>query len=353
MTEYTDGAIRRYVEKVVSEAAPLTQSQRDRLAQLLKPAREALADKRIDRSQMGSGTHHHYREELMLMSTTSTGAEALKDFLSNDQLRASSPTELDIRVELITPKIAKEWLGDNLNNRNPKMMRVKQYAADMRSGNWRLNGEAIKKSTTGRLLDGQNRLFACIEADTPFLTLVVRGLDDVVDQMTMDTGSSRSYSDVLKMRGETNCTALASAVRGVTLWNMGMRRFSDGGGWCCPRGCRSGSRRPLQRHPRCHPEQHPRLAGRCPTLKRMGGNLGIPTQISGALWVAFHAIDADDAQHFFERLESDEGHRDGDPIFALRRLLLNNRRTSAVMPAGRSSWPGSSRRGTSTGKGLR
>ena len=41
------------------------------------------------------------------MSTTSTGAEAPKDFLSNDQVRASSPTELDIRVELITPKIAK------------------------------------------------------------------------------------------------------------------------------------------------------------------------------------------------------------------------------------------------------
>ena len=61
MTEYTGGAIRRYIEKVVSEAPPLTQSPRDRLAQLLKPAREAVADKRIDRSQMASGTDHHYR----------------------------------------------------------------------------------------------------------------------------------------------------------------------------------------------------------------------------------------------------------------------------------------------------
>ena len=206
------------------------------------------------------------------------------------------------------------------------MMRVKQYAVDMRSGKWRLNGEAIKKSTTGRLLDGQNRLLACIEADTPFLTLVVRGLDDVVDQMTMDTGSSRSYSDVLKMRGETNCTALASAVRGVTLWNMGMRRFSDGGGGAVGAGAAVAAVGLSNATLDATLNSTPVLRDVAQTLKRMGRNLGIPTQISGALWVAFHAIDADDAQHFFQRLESDEGHRDGDPIFALRRLLLNNRR---------------------------
>lgn len=48
----------------------------------------------------------------------------------------------------------------------------------MRNGNWKANGEAIKFSSTGRLLDGQHRLRACVKEQVPFTTLVIRGLED-------------------------------------------------------------------------------------------------------------------------------------------------------------------------------
>ncbi len=266
------------------------------------------------------------------MSTTDiTAHQADTDLVSNGRHAQAPPAEPAISIETITPETATTLLANNINNRHKKVMKIRQYAADMRGGNWRLNGESIKLSTTGRLLDGQNRLHACIESGTPFRTLVVRGLDDVADQMTMDTGAPRAYSDVLKMRGEVNCSTLASVVRGVTLWNMGARRFSDGGGYG-----KSASGVP---NPNvvfamglsnatldATLKASPGLRDVAREIKRIGYALAVPAQIGGALWVAFHDIDAGDAAYFFERLESDEGHREGgDPVLALRRVLLNNR----------------------------
>lgn len=104
--------------------------------------------------------------------------------------------KITAKVETITPEIAKTMLGENVNNRRISRDNVNLFAREIRNGEWRFNGEAIKFSKDGRLLDDQHRLLAVIAADKPLTTLVIRGLEDETQQ-TMDSGKTRTLGDVL------------------------------------------------------------------------------------------------------------------------------------------------------------
>lgn len=121
---------------------------------------------------------------------------------------------LHYSTELITPQMAQEMLSHNTTNRAASKRHVDFYADIMKSGEWELNGEAIKFAKDGSLLDGQHRLMAVVESDTPVLFLVVRGLDKEVFK-TLDTGKKRSDCDVFSIAGVKNYTCLAAIVRRV------------------------------------------------------------------------------------------------------------------------------------------
>ena len=88
----------------------------------------------------------------------------------------------------ITPAMAQEWAGLNTRNRPVRYTKVAQFARDMTAGKWMLNGETIKIASDGTILDGQHRLYACIQAEVPFETVVIRGLP-MEAQDTIDTGA--------------------------------------------------------------------------------------------------------------------------------------------------------------------
>ena len=110
-------------------------------------------------------------------------------------------------VETITPTMARNYLENNTRNRKINNQTVKRYAVDMKSGNWKLNGETIVFDVDNVLKQGQHRLLACIKADTPFKTVVVRGVDnDTFD--TIDTGHGRNMSDMFSAANIANATEL-------------------------------------------------------------------------------------------------------------------------------------------------
>lgn len=114
-------------------------------------------------------------------------------------------------IETITPEKAREYLGKNTDNyRKLNQIRITSYAADMKSGRWQLNGEAIKFAKSGVLLDGQHRLYAIIRADTPVQMLVIYDIDD--DTNIYDIGSARSLGAILRKNGiaDGNYVVLAS-----------------------------------------------------------------------------------------------------------------------------------------------
>jgi hypothetical protein len=108
----------------------------------------------------------------------------------------------------------------NKGNRSKKPVKIKQYAQALINGEWELTGETIKFSDLGRLLDGQNRLFACVEANVPFTTHVVFGVADRAFSK-MDQGRIRSGGDVLQIAGYNDTNNLSAACRWLYLIDTG------------------------------------------------------------------------------------------------------------------------------------
>lgn len=220
-------------------------------------------------------------------------------------------TDPTVSTETITPDDARRYLGFNTHNRNLRARVVSGYARDMKSGNWRWNGETIKIATDGTLLDGQHRLAAIVEAETAVDMLVIRGLPNLA-QETMDAGAKRTLGDVLKLRGEANVVPLASTIRGVAGWLAGARGTS----------MQFPNAELLQTL-----EQHRDIRLAVSPASRAYAATALPVGVGGTARCLFSEIHAADADHFFDRLASDEDHHAGEPVHALRKLLLSQRET--------------------------
>lgn len=121
---------------------------------------------------------------------------------------------ISFKVEKITPEIAKSYLETRPQGYHPTEKRspaearsIATYAEAMRAGGWIMNGMPIIFDETGRLVDGEHRLLACVEADAPFDTLVARNVrNDTLH--TIDQHRRRSYTGVLESRGVRNAGAV-------------------------------------------------------------------------------------------------------------------------------------------------
>lgn len=126
-------------------------------------------------------------------------------------LRPFDLSRTGTEVMTITPELAQMILSEwNDRNRPIRLKRVQEYAAAMSAGRWAYTGVPIIFSGQ-RLLDGQNRLQACVKAGVPFDALVVFGAPD--DSFAfIDTGASRSAADVFAINKVTNYTLIAAAL---------------------------------------------------------------------------------------------------------------------------------------------
>jgi hypothetical protein len=137
--------------------------------------------------------------------------------MSNDALAViekflKSPPETS-RIIKIDPKSAEVLLSErNQGNRPPKPNKVQQFASDIGHNNWGVTGDTLKFAPDGRLLDGQNRLAACVRANKPFTTHVVFNIDPSLFGR-MDIGKPRNPADVLHIAGYKYSSTLAAAVR--------------------------------------------------------------------------------------------------------------------------------------------
>lgn len=129
-------------------------------------------------------------------------------------------THPSISIETITPDQAEAMLELNTNNRTLRADRVATYAAAMKAGEWLMTGEPIIFSGTD-LINGQHRLFACIAADKPFTTAVVRDAPAEAYNV-IDSGLTRSAGDTLSHSGVMYSSHVASASRLVIAYRNGL-----------------------------------------------------------------------------------------------------------------------------------
>lgn len=132
--------------------------------------------------------------------------------MSNKAISLVPHLNIQTRIEVVTPEMASQYLGTMAGNRSLRKRAVNRYAREMIAGKWQVNGEAIKFGRSGRLIDGQHRLQAVIEAGMPVPMCVTRGLDDSAIT-TLDTGVGRNYTDTLVIRGKTHSQHVAPIAR--------------------------------------------------------------------------------------------------------------------------------------------
>ncbi len=227
--------------------------------------------------------------------------------------RINFDVDLKGQVRLVDPALARTWMESNAVasvNRALKEAKVNAYARSMAAGNWLFNGESIKFAKDGRLLDGQHRLAACILADRPFRAFVIYGLDENT-LLTIDTGSNRSSSDVLKITEtcDVNHKNIAAALTYLYKHRIG-NIYHHG----------------ISVSPQEVVEMHKENPGISDSFRAVAGSRHLlSSAMATFLHYAFSEIDDETADLFFEKLADGADLEAGNPILLLRNRLMRNR----------------------------
>lgn len=149
-----------------------------------------------------------------------TGAAAIRQAGRIVQVQGDSADMPAFSIELVTPENAAKLLQSRRPGAGDNPAAIGAYAESMREGRWILNGMPLILSRAGVLLDGVQRLRACIKAGVPFLTVLAQNIpDDVLH--TIDQQRRRSFAGVLETRGIPHAHALQSAL-------VKLIRYDDG-----------------------------------------------------------------------------------------------------------------------------
>jgi len=140
------------------------------------------------------------------------------DALSEVSKNKSSEAIMRSSIETVTPEMAASYLANNEGNRNVRTMRVKELSGIIQRGEWMVTHQGIAFSRDGRLLDGQHRLLACIDANMPIKIMVTRNVDPQAFSV-LDLHGKRSFSDIFGI--STNLAAcfnfIATAFYGLKI----------------------------------------------------------------------------------------------------------------------------------------
>jgi hypothetical protein len=223
-----------------------------------------------------------------------------------------------VTTEIITPEQASELLKANTNNRKMKTRRVNELVRAIKNGEWAFNGDAIRITNDGRLIDGQHRLAAIAAAGVPVKTVMFRGATDD-DQLTIDLGAKRTFSDVLTMNGEKYALQLAAVTRAYTVYKMTGSIRHQG-----TEDATTLSAIELLRVL----DQNPELRKSAHIAADLRGSFKMTPSVIGVAHRVLTEIDADDAAWFFSHLRSGTGLADDDRSYAVLKLRehANNRR---------------------------
>jgi hypothetical protein len=126
---------------------------------------------------------------------------------------------IEAGVAEITPELAKEIL-ETLNERNRPLKKayVKMLTSSLKNDEWMLNGESIAFSESGKLLDGQHRLTACINSGKSFRTIVIKGIEDEAAFGTIDIGKPRSVTDLMDLQGLPKAPLFSAIAKQHKAW---------------------------------------------------------------------------------------------------------------------------------------
>jgi hypothetical protein len=208
----------------------------------------------------------------------------------------------------VTPETARLWLSMDVLMRPVRKTKLAEFARDMRGGSWVLNGETIKRASDGGVLDGIHRLTAVAEAGVSIRSWVIEGLPPEV-QSTIDTGSPRTMSDQLHMRGVPNSVLLAAITKRGWRWLQGHRG--------------SGGPTPTHTEMDLMIATVPVLAEAASYAQQARRDFPmIRASAYGTAYLIFSGISNIAARAFLEMVSTGESLHKGDPALAVRSRMI-------------------------------
>ena len=152
-----------------------------------------------------------------------TSEENLNLLIKNE---CKCPQDVRLCKVKLTLKQMQQLLDRNIGNIPPSAHKIDDYAYQMRNGLWRYNGDSLRFSTNGHLLDGQNRLNAALLAGHELVTDLCFGLDEECFK-TIDVGRVRNAGHMVyrqfaeKLKKSSDGAMLARSVRKIILHDAG------------------------------------------------------------------------------------------------------------------------------------
>ena len=218
-------------------------------------------------------------------------------------------TQVRAKETIISPSVAASWLEKMAPNRKVSPRAVERYAADMRAGRWQSNGSSIVMGRSGKILDGQHRLAAIVQANIPVSMMVVSGVDDAAFS-TIDTGRARTTSDVLAAMGYPNTNILAATAR-MWLVYQDTGTFHNGPTAISMQEVLAVAISKFDAF-------HAAINATAPAMKTLRGSSGV----WAVCWMTLGDIDPVDRDNFFTGVTTGADLSNTSPIFALRRALI-------------------------------
>lgn len=231
---------------------------------------------------------------------------------------AKTKTSRGMETIMLTPARAAELLEHNKVNRPISDSHVQRLERQILMGKWRFNGDTIKISSDGDVLDGQHRLWAVMGAKKPIDTIVVTGIQREAFA-TIDTlRKPRSGADVLALNGADRYRNIAAS---ALQWLIRYQR-----------GVIDTFRDPKNRVENSDIEEsfkaHPGIAQaveRCMALRNM-----VNPAIIAFLYYVLTNKDEGLAERLVETLENPAGVPVSDPFFKFRSYLTMSRQRQRV-----------------------
>jgi hypothetical protein len=142
------------------------------------------------------------------------------------------------QVMTVTPAMAKAYLENNTDNRNKRGWWVNGLANMIKRGEWIPTHQGVGITKSGKLIDGQHRLEAIVEANMPVQMMVTTGVSDDAYKV-LDNGIKRTMADLtgMHMRTAEVCRVLARLAYGgdtvnsadqiIEIYNTGVGEVHD------------------------------------------------------------------------------------------------------------------------------
>lgn len=231
-------------------------------------------------------------------------------------------TSIKAKLMTITPSRAAEWLEKGEANRRLKQRHIDRLVGIIVRDEWDPNnGETIKISRAGGVVDGQHRLWAIVESNKSVKALVAFNVP-VKSFDTIDSGVGRSGLDTLVVDGiRTGTTRKYASILSATAKMLYALELAGS----MPKLLNNGGRFPA----RVENKNILELVNRRPELYESATFVGSLPHVRGIhkstmtfLHVVFNKKHSEKAARFMERLYSGEELSKGSPILALRNKLI-------------------------------